>query len=107
MEEEAGERWVQITEALKRNFENPQLFSPHKSIPGEHGKYAFDTTDKFVLSQVIPQRVLSFEEASRGLSMLGKDESGARYAYLMMTASNKRVFLKNFGNRGNADVSGD
>lgn len=59
-------------------------------MPGEGaGKYDYDQTDQFMLTKVIEEKILSFDEASRCLSILGKDESGSRYAYLMMTATDR------------------
>lgn len=45
-----------------------------------------------MLSKVIEEKILSFDEASRCLSTLGKDESGSRYAYLMMTATDRYIW---------------
>lgn len=75
-----------------KNWEN---FSP-KSVPGEGGigKYVFGQTDQFTLAKVIEEKILSFDEASRCLSTLGKDESGSRYAYLMMTVTDRYLSVK-------------
>lgn len=51
----------------------------YKLVPG-------GPPDQFQLGHVLQERVLTFEEASRCLSNLGKDESGIRYAYLMLSA---------------------
>ncbi|CAG9863471.1 unnamed protein product [Phyllotreta striolata] len=42
---------------------------------------------RFILEELIEERKLTLDEASKGLSTLGKDESGVRYAYLMLTAA--------------------
>lgn len=44
-----------------------------------------------VSSEPLKPRKLTFEEASRCLNTLGKDESGVRYAYLMLTATEKKL----------------
>lgn len=67
-----------------------KVFASPKSIPGEGAtKYVFDQTDQFLLAKVIEEKILSFDEASRCLSVLGKDESGSRYAYLMITVTDR------------------
>ncbi|KAJ8941317.1 hypothetical protein NQ318_017857 [Aromia moschata] len=48
-------------------------------------------TPHFVIDVVIKERKLTFEEASQCLNTLGKDESGVRYAYLMITAREKKL----------------
>lgn len=53
-----------------------------------------DTTPRattIFFQESIKPRILSFNEASRCLNTLGKDESGVRYAYLMLTAVEKKL----------------
>lgn len=42
-------------------------------------------------SEKIVEKKLSFDEASRGLSNLGKDETGSRYAYLTLSAMDMKL----------------
>lgn len=61
-----------------------------RSVPGEGAPaYQTDIVDHIQLSHVIEEKSLSFEEASRCLNTLGKDESGIRYAYLMLSATDR------------------
>ncbi|XP_063912802.1 leucine-rich repeat-containing protein 23-like [Zophobas morio] len=60
------------------------------AVPGE-GAPVFVSTTAPSLSEVIKYKKLSFEEASRCLNMLGKDETGSRYAYLMITATDQKL----------------
>lgn len=43
------------------------------------------------LDQIIIEKKLTFEEASTALHLLGKDESGIRYAYLMLTLNDSKL----------------
>lgn len=45
----------------------------------------------FLLHGVIVPKILTFDEASKCLSNLGKDESGVRYAYLMLSATDMKL----------------
>lgn len=64
-----------------------------------------------IYKETIKPRILSFEEASRCLNTLGKDESGVRYAYLMLTATEKRLtdvaVIVNFKHLLYLDLSGN
>ncbi|KAF2892785.1 hypothetical protein ILUMI_13387, partial [Ignelater luminosus] len=60
---------------------------------------------------IIIEKNLTFEEASRCLNTLGKDESGMRYAYLMITATDRKLTnistILNFKHVLFVDVSGN
>ncbi|RZC32960.1 LRR 8 domain containing protein [Asbolus verrucosus] len=58
-------------------------------IPGEGRKF-FDATAPST-AEVIKEKKLTFEEASKCLNTLGKDESGSRYAYLMISAVDSKL----------------
>ncbi|CAH1967970.1 unnamed protein product [Acanthoscelides obtectus] len=76
-------------------------------IPGLTPKYA--PTPHFDI--VIKEKKLTFEEASRCLNTLGKDESGVRYAYLMLSATERKLTdistVANFKHLLFIDVSGN
>lgn len=59
----------------------------------------------------IKVRALSFDDASKCLNTLGKDESGIRYAYLMLTATEKKLtdvsVIPNFKHLLYLDLSGN
>ncbi|VEN38480.1 unnamed protein product [Callosobruchus maculatus] len=59
----------------------------------------------------IKEKKLTFEEASRCLNTLGKDESGVRYAYLMLSATERKLTdistVVNFKHLLFVDVSGN
>ncbi|KAL3277206.1 hypothetical protein HHI36_012556 [Cryptolaemus montrouzieri] len=57
-----------------------------EGIPGEDDLYKH-----FLLQGVILPKILTFDEASKCLSNLGKDESGVRYAYLMISATDMKL----------------
>ncbi|XP_044263080.1 leucine-rich repeat-containing protein 23-like [Tribolium madens] len=59
-------------------------------IPGE-GVRQFGPPTAPSIPEVIKEKKLTFEEASKCLNTLGKDETGSRYAYLMITASNRKL----------------
>lgn len=59
-------------------------------IPGE-GQTSPREDTALPITQEIKDKKLSFEEASRSLKVLGKDESGIRYAYLMMSLMNRSL----------------
>ncbi|KAJ8985723.1 hypothetical protein NQ317_014374 [Molorchus minor] len=63
--------------------------------PGEGKPFAGEgvtapPTPHFVVEE-IKEKKLTFEEASQCLNTLGKDESGVRYAYLMITATDRKL----------------
>lgn len=58
---------------------------PH---PGEG--HPFAATLPSAAEEIHPKK-LTFEEASRCLNTLGKDESGSRYAYIMLTATDRKL----------------
>ncbi|KAG5882096.1 hypothetical protein JTB14_017515 [Gonioctena quinquepunctata] len=68
-------------------------------------------TSHFIIPETIPERKLTFDEASRCLNTLGKDESGVRYAYLMMTVTEKKLtdisVIENFKHLLFLDLSGN
>ncbi|KAK9887197.1 hypothetical protein WA026_021039 [Henosepilachna vigintioctopunctata] len=45
----------------------------------------------FLIQGIIVPKILTFDEASKCLSNLGKDESGVRYAYLMLSANDMKL----------------
>ncbi|CAH1119342.1 unnamed protein product [Phaedon cochleariae] len=49
------------------------------------------TPDSLAAQEPIKEKRLTFEEASKSLSTLGKDESGVRYAFLMMSPTQKKL----------------
>lgn len=59
-----------------------------REIPGE-GLFQAPTGEMLLKEEIITEKNLTFEEASRCLNTLGKDESGMRYAYLMITATDR------------------
>lgn len=89
-EETEEERCVLVCFVSTTAKKTQKHFSP-QSVQGEGGlpKYVYDQTDQFMLGKVVDPKTLSFDEASRCLSTLGKDESGSRYAYLMMTVTDR------------------
>lgn len=46
---------------------------------------------RFSIEEPIKEKKLTFDEASKCLNTLGKDESGVRYAYLMITATERKL----------------
>ncbi|XP_018335157.1 leucine-rich repeat-containing protein 23-like [Agrilus planipennis] len=77
-----------------------------KSIPGEAVKELY-----YPLEEVIVEKRLTFEEAAKCLNTLGKDESGMRYAYLMITATDRKLthvdIILNFKHVLFIDISGN
>ncbi|KAL1516396.1 hypothetical protein ABEB36_000314 [Hypothenemus hampei] len=67
--------------------ESPQLIAgedqPFFQSPATHVPVSFDLP--------IVEKKMTFEEASKCLTTLGKDESCIRYAYLMITAQNRKL----------------
>lgn len=63
---------------------------PPLQLPGEGGPQ-FGAPTLSTLSEAIKEKILTFDEASKCLNTLGKDETGARYAYLMITATNRKL----------------
>jgi hypothetical protein len=59
-------------------------------LPGE-GRPIFGTATAPSTAEVIKEKKLTFEQASRCLNTLGKDESGSRYAYIMITATDLKL----------------
>ncbi|KAK9681323.1 hypothetical protein QE152_g38397 [Popillia japonica] len=61
--------------------------------------------------QVVTEKVLTFEEASKCLNTLGKDESAVRYAYLMISPLDRKLtniaMILNFKHLLFIDVSGN
>ncbi|XP_045469596.1 leucine-rich repeat-containing protein 23-like [Harmonia axyridis] len=57
-----------------------------EAAPGEDALYKH-----FLMRGVIVPKILTFDEASKCLSNLGKDESGVRYAYLMLSATDMKL----------------
>ncbi|XP_076260575.1 leucine-rich repeat-containing protein 23-like [Rhynchophorus ferrugineus] len=64
-----------------------------KTVRGEDYPFFQPPVPQFVVSFDVPvkEKKLTFEQASRCLDKLGKDESGARYAYLMITAVDMKL----------------
>lgn len=64
-----------------------------RGLRGEYQPFIADTTPRFIVPFDVPSvdKKLTFEEASKCLHNLGKDESGVRYAYLMITATNRKL----------------
>lgn len=58
---------------------------------GEGGAPSPISIPHFVIEERIQEKKLTFDEASKCLNTLGKDESGVRYAYLMITATEKKL----------------
>ncbi|XP_050304039.1 leucine-rich repeat-containing protein 23-like [Anthonomus grandis grandis] len=66
----------------------------HVILHGEGHPYAaLSPTTGFIIPYDVPivDKSLTFEEASKCLNTLGKDESGVRYAYLMITATDRKL----------------
>ncbi|XP_023013747.2 leucine-rich repeat-containing protein 23 [Leptinotarsa decemlineata] len=65
----------------------------------------------FAIPETLQEKKLTFDEASKGLNTLGKDESGVRYAYLMMTLTEKKLtdisIIANFKHLLFVDLSGN
>ncbi|CAH0553051.1 unnamed protein product [Brassicogethes aeneus] len=63
-----------------------------RPLKGEGSPPPDDTSPvTFLPEVVIKEKKLTFEEASKCLGVLGKDESGIRYAYLMINVSGKKL----------------
>ncbi|GJQ73355.1 hypothetical protein Trydic_g14713, partial [Trypoxylus dichotomus] len=86
-----------------------------EEIPGgisTHGKlFGEDRLDKFDIPDTVLERILTFEEASKCLNTLGKDESAVRYAYLMISPIDRKLtdisMILNFKHLLFIDVSGN
>ncbi|XP_028141015.2 leucine-rich repeat-containing protein 23-like [Diabrotica virgifera virgifera] len=84
-----------------------------EEVPGE-GIALFtqdvEPTPQFYVEQIVENK-LCFEEASRCLTTLGKDESAVRFAYLMLSAIDKKLtdvsVIVNFSHLQFVDVSGN
>ncbi|XP_018576488.1 leucine-rich repeat-containing protein 23-like [Anoplophora glabripennis] len=58
---------------------------------GEGGLTSPTAISRFIIEEPIKEKKLTFDEASKCLNTLGKDESGVRYAYLMITATARKL----------------
>ncbi|KAJ8928377.1 hypothetical protein NQ314_019042 [Rhamnusium bicolor] len=80
------------------------------ALRGEGGP-TVPSTPHFIVEEPIKDKKLSFEEASASLNTLGKDESGVRYAYLMISANEKKLtdvaIILNFKHVLFVDLSGN
>lgn len=67
--------------------------SPRPFLTAEDHPFYKPPSAHFIVPFEVPivEKKLSFEEASNSLNTLGKDESGIRYAYLMITATDKKL----------------
>ncbi|XP_057665259.1 leucine-rich repeat-containing protein 23-like [Diorhabda carinulata] len=83
-----------------------------EELPGE-GSFIprkWEEPLQFLIDQIVDLK-LTFEEASRSLNTLGKDESAVRYAYLMLTATDRKLtdisVIVNFSHLQFVDLSGN
>ncbi|XP_071057282.1 leucine-rich repeat-containing protein 23-like isoform X1 [Onthophagus taurus] len=83
---------------------------PPEEKPPEEG-FPLGSKVPIVTAEVIIDKNLTFDEASRCLNTLGKDESGVRYAYLMLSAFDQKLtnieVILNFKHLLFVDVSGN
>lgn len=102
-EEDAFEEELEGEEAL----EEPRTV---KSLPGEGAQIRVSSSHS-PHTHLILDRTLTFEEASSCLNTLGKDESGLRYAYLMISPIDRKLtnieMILKFKHLFFVDVSGN
>ncbi|XP_017779352.1 PREDICTED: leucine-rich repeat-containing protein 23-like [Nicrophorus vespilloides] len=82
-----------------------------EEVLGEVPKSAAGEGAKEAVTITIQEKRLTFDEASKCLNTLGKDESGMRYAYLKVTVTDRKLtdvrILTNFRHLLFVDVSGN
>ncbi|ENN75360.1 hypothetical protein HUJ04_006579 [Dendroctonus ponderosae] len=87
--------------------------SPRQLLLPEDHEFFKPPSAQFIVPFDVPivEKKLTFEEASKCLNTLGKDESGIRYAYLMITATDKKLtdisIILNFKHVLFLDLSGN